>query len=196
MRYLILSLLMISSIVISAQNDSILFKNNHLYVNKSSPVYIYLSDLSDKDAPAICLKGSEEDKYSNPFYFDTESTNTIYIDHPVKLKNEDKSSYISKLVYHVSVDGLPPVTHYKLKNVKTIYKNGHRCYKAGLKISMYARDKISGLKNIYYSINDEDFIEYNSEIELWQAGDYTIKYFSEDNVGNKEQEKKIQITVL
>ena len=54
-----------------------------------------------------------------------------------------------------------------------------------------AKDDYGGVKTIYYKISDGDFRVYSGPLRFdkFESGDYTIQYYSEDYVGNEEEEK-------
>ncbi len=195
MRYLINILLLIVSINAYAQQDSITSKDNHLFVNKKLPLYLYLSSSDDLNAEAVQLKGVQNDKYTNPFYFDTKGKNTIFVNYPVKIKTDSRYKYINKLVYPSMSDGMSPRTRFKLKHAKVKYQKGKPYYKSGLVVQILSIDYISGVKNIYYSIDGEDYKPYTAELKFDKAGTYNLRFYAEDNVGNIEKEKKLEVNI-
>lgn len=63
-----------------------------------------------------------------------------------------------------------------------------------LKASDSGRPK-SGVKTIYYSINDNGWSKYSVPIKLDKEGLYTISYRAEDVAGNMEKDKVVSIIV-
>jgi hypothetical protein len=59
-----------------------------------------------------------------------------------------------------------------------------------LKIELTAQDFMSGIENIFYSINSSDFQKYKEPIIFNNAGEFTINYYSKDLTGNKSEIKK------
>lgn len=59
------------------------------------------------------------------------------------------------------------------------------------KIKLNAEDKISGIKAVYYSIDDKKYQLYSYPLNsaYLTEGEHTIKYYAEDRVGNKEPER-------
>lgn len=46
-----------------------------LYMNKSQPMYLWISTSPGNESEKIRLESEKHKKYSNPFYFDTEGYN-------------------------------------------------------------------------------------------------------------------------
>lgn len=197
MRYILSSIVAVFIVLTtSAQTDSMQVKNHKLYINKHLPLYMHLSASPELEAPSVRLKGRYEDKYSNPFYLDTEGKNSIYPNYGVRLIKTNREQYLNRLIYPVYADGLPPHTYYKFRNSTAKYQNGKRCYKAGLTVKLYAVDGLSAVKSIQYSINGGAYKSYSEEIKFETAGEYSIRFYSEDIVGNVEKEKEVTITVI
>ncbi|RLA81370.1 MAG: hypothetical protein DRG33_00725, partial [Deltaproteobacteria bacterium] len=57
-------------------------------------------------------------------------------------------------------------------------------------IELSAEDEYSGIKQIYYQVDEGGWKIYEQPIDLNCVGNFTISYYSEDNAGNREGEKK------
>ncbi len=62
-------------------------------------------------------------------------------------------------------------------------------------IELDSIDVISGVNKIYYSINSENYLPYFDKIYFNQEGEYILKFYAVDNVGNRSdlQIEKIKI---
>lgn len=117
-------------------------------------------------------------KYTEPIKFLTEGIYTLIYRAYDKLGNV----IFSKTIVFC-VDGSAPVI--QLIPSSSIYEwRGLNYIPANYQFYFYGFDKYSGLKNIYYSINDGEFIEYKDPIKFEQGGSFVIKYYAIDNVGN------------
>ncbi|MEA2043376.1 MAG: hypothetical protein U9N85_12610 [Bacteroidota bacterium] len=179
----------------SAESDSMLIKNEKFYINKHLPLYLWISSSGDGSAEQIKLEGSQNNKYANPFYLDTEGHNTVYPNYAVSLKQKNKKYYINRLVFDVYADGLPSKTYLKYYNVRYGYRNGKRYYKTGLKVKLKSYDGMSGVKTTYYKINESEFKPYTDKILFDTAGEYKLSYYSVDYTGNEEEVNHLKLTV-
>ena len=59
----------------------------------------------------------------------------------------------------------------------------------GLKAHIESKDEMSGIAQIYYSINKAAFANYASDLSFDQEKEYELSYYGLDNVGNSEDIK-------
>jgi len=52
------------------------------------------------------------------------------------------------------------------------------------------------LENIYYSLNNWEYIKYRKEIKLKKSWKYTLKYYSKDLFWNKEKIKEYKFEIV
>jgi len=89
------------------------------------------------------------------------------------------------------VDIVPPVTSYSFKGDKSGNVVSPRT-----SFSLISKDQASGVKAIYYRIDEENEKQYTKEFQTnLKDGEHTITYYSLDQVGNKEEEKSISFYV-
>ncbi len=86
------------------------------------------------------------------------------------------------------LDNMPPTTEFQmdgLKNQKYVSSN--------TMIKLTSTDNLSGVKAIYYSINNGSLQKYARPIRVsvLGTGGGTISFYAEDNIGNKEKEQII-----
>jgi hypothetical protein len=193
--YFLLLLMPLLANTALAQVDSMKIKTDRLYINKHLPLYLWVSSSPDGKSNAIKLEGTQNNRYANPFYLDTEGMNTIFPNYGTKLQKNERRIYLPNLKYKVYSDGLPPISRYRLSNSKRSYEKGQFYYKKGLTISLSAIDGMSGTDNIYYKINDSEYKTYEQEIRLNESGEFQIFFYAEDIVGNKEKPRKIILNI-
>ncbi len=178
-------------------------ENGRFFVNKHLGIYLWLSFSPDPNSEKHLLK-SETCKWTNPMFFDTEGYNSIHSPWEV----DSTGKYVlpqHDVVFEVYADGLPPVVSAKFYNAPKYYFNGKTFYGKGLKVKLTATDaypsqglseeNVSGVKTIYYSINGANYQEYKGEISFDKEGEYTLKYYATDNVGNYSQPVEKKFTV-
>jgi len=152
-------------------------KNQRLYVQDSLPVYMFLSTHPDgKDA--VQLKSEKTPQYVNPMHFDGHGKHNI--------THKDYEHEV-EITFEVYSDANAPETHFSL-NKATIYNKDNKVYCAkGIEVAFTAADDMSGLEDIYYSVNGSNYEIFSKNFIPEKEQEYTIKFYSVDNVGNAEK---------
>lgn len=96
--------------------------------------------------------------------------------------------------FHFFVDGEPPKSSFFSKE-GYITKNDTIIGSTNLKLSISAVDNMSGVKNIFTSINNEAFKLAPEFIGFPKQGSYNLKFYAVDNVGNIEKTQNFTIIV-
>ncbi len=170
-------------------------KDGKLYYNKNLPVYLWISTSPDDNSKDILMTSQTTKSYVNPMYFDTEGYNTLRTSYAVDT-NTKKVAYPSKqVIFKVYADGYAPTISAHFSGIRKYYTGAKAVYKSGLKIKLYAKDYISGVENIYYSINNSEFRKYNNPVEFNENGSYCFKFYALDNTGNKSEEKEYNFEI-
>ncbi len=194
-----ITLVFVASLLMSQQkieHKSQLYKadDGKLYIQKEMPVYLYLSTSADKDAKKVRLESMDSKDFTNPMYFDTEGINTFRS--PWKIDTVTKKYVYPKedIIFEVYADGNPPRTH--LKNIGKGYKKDEKVYMSNnFKLDFKTYDALSGIKQVYYSIDGEAFKAFTSPIELNAEKVYEIRFYAVDNVGNEEKIRRQKIVI-
>lgn len=160
--------------------------NGNLYIQRSLPVYLWLTTSPTPSDNPIQLKSKISAKYSNPMYFDTEGAN--FIRHDYAANQSGNIIYPQQEVqFEVYADGLAPVSGSSFDNAPRYYANGKIYYGKGLTIPLRCYDAVSGVEKIWFSINGEAYKEYTGLIAMnAENANYVLKYYGSDNVGNAE----------
>lgn len=167
-------------------------ENGRLFWNKKLPVYIRIA--SSPTDEGLLMKSEETAEFTNPYYLDTEGKNRIRSRWAVD-KETKKTVYPQmEVIWEVYADGLPPVSNIIFKNKAKYQKKGQSYFGDSLEIEIKSKDAVSGVKEIYYSLNGEAYKLYNGPIKIDQEGALTIKYYAVDNVGNVEKPKEKRFT--
>jgi len=168
-------------------------EEDKMFIQKDLPVYIYISTSKDS-TKKILLKSKKTREYTNPMYFDSEGYNTIRS--PWAVDNKSKKIVIPKtdIIFDIYSDSKPPITKIEFKG-KFINKNDTIILSKDTDIILKSKDELSGVQNIYYSINNENYKEYQNNLNLIDENKYILKYYSVDNVGNVESIKIINIII-
>ncbi len=201
-NYIILFFVLIFSFNISAQEQLkhkmkwYTDKDGNFYTNKKLPVYIRLSHSPEEGAPSHLLKSQSMPQYTNPMYFDMEGYNTLRSPSAVDTATKRTVQPKIDIKFEVYADGLPPKSTIKFANSnKYVGKNGKIYYGKNLTVELSANDAVSGVEDIYYSVNGSPYQIYKNNIAIDHGGNFTIKYYSVDNVGNVEEAKSSEFVV-
>lgn len=181
---LTLALTMVSAFTIAQEVDTFHTDSiGQLFVNPKTPIHLYLSTSPDgKDA--VRLKSQQPE--GEPLYWDGHGPQ--YLTH--------LNLYLGrKIRFDLFADGLPPKTSPNF-DVKQGYQKGNTIYVSGTTIIEFtSTDAHSGIDKLMYSVNGNEFAQYAQPIVLDNEGQYTLKFYATDNVGNKEDEGERTIMV-
>lgn len=169
-------------------------EKGRFFVNKNLGVYLWLSTSPDENAPKHRLFSETSPQYSNPFYFDTEGWNTIRTPSQVDTATKKVIMPLQNIIFEVYSDSKSPQTAIDLGKVPLYTTTGGILYCGkGLQVSLTAKDETSGVKTLYVSVNGQPFQEYSQPVALNEQKEYTIKFYSVDNVGNPEETKEKKV---
>ena len=160
----------------------------NLYWNKELPAYIWVSPSPDSEK--LLLKSKEHAKYVNPCYFDTEGPNFIRTRWAVDKDTKKTVHPQVEIKFPVIVDGVPPSSELEIEQTSHYKKNKNDFYGSIQDIKIKSYDKYAGIKNIYYSINNQPYKKYIENLQVDKEGDVVLKYYAVDNVGNVEVPKQ------
>ncbi|BDD07737.1 hypothetical protein FUAX_01690 [Fulvitalea axinellae] len=157
-----------------------------LYWNKKIPVYVRLS--STPDGVGELLKKEDMSKPS-PYYFDTEGPNYIR----TRWATDAQGNTISpkkEVLWPVEADGLPPVSRANFLYSKKHVRAEKVYYDGSLRVKLSARDAVSGVDSVMYSMDGNEYGLYTGVIPVPAHGDHVLRMYAIDKVGNTEKAKK------
>lgn len=157
-----------------------------IFINKALPVYLRLSTSPDSAEGSFLLESETSKKYSNPMYLDAEGYNTVRSPWAVDTVTKAYATPKQDVVYEIYADSKPPVTKFNYIGNNPVNKNNKLFFNNQTSFSFQADDATSGVEHIYFSVNGKPYEKYSIEISLTQEGDYVLKYYAVDNVGNVE----------
>jgi hypothetical protein len=169
--------------------------DGRMYWNKALPVYIRLSPSKDEDAQNYLMKSESTPKYADPFYFDTEGINYIRSRWAVNPETKMPVYPQSEVLWEVYRDGIAPVTSIKYDKQKFIDLKGIIYGMPGLEVILSAKDALSGVENVMYSLNESPFQPYEKSIVLKEEKEHILIYYAVDHVGNVEDIKVQKIVI-
>ena len=166
-----------------------------MYVNKSLPIYLRISNQPGVKANSVLLKSENSSKNTIPFYFDVEGYNSIRS--PWCVDTTTKQSVYPKedIKFEVYADSKSPVSAINFRDSKILKQKGKLYLNAKAEIQLSAADELSGVDKIMYSLDSSEFKEYQETIYLESEKEYILKYYSFDKVGNIEPLKTLDIVI-
>ncbi len=166
-------------------------ENGKLYWNIKLPVNIKLAFSKDSEKYNLPYKN----KTNQVFFFTVEGLNTIKTPWAVD-KETHKTVYPKKTVnFPIWVDGSAPKVKYNIITNNKYYKKNIHYVQKNTQLILTAKDKYSGVKEIYISINQAEFIPYSEPITYTKEGEKIIKYYAIDNVGNQSKIKTLKFVI-
>ncbi len=157
-----------------------------MFIQKSLPIYIRMATSPDENAVNYVLHSEVTDKYSNPMYLDTEGYNTIRSPWIVDTITKKPVYPREDIIFEIYADSKPPATSIDYGKASTYNAGGKIYVSAREEITLKSSDQLSGVENIYYSMDGAAFQVYKSPVIINQEKEYHLKYYSADNVGNAE----------
>jgi hypothetical protein len=132
--------------------------------------------------------------YAKPIALETQGPQTIYYRSVDKVGNTEKTQ---KLEF--TVDATPPQSNVKIVGMAkptTIEGKSYLSVNDSVSFLLEAQDSLSPIKKIDVALDDQPWTEYNHPIFFLQEGPHTLRYYSEDVVGNKEAPRSIAIYTI
>jgi hypothetical protein len=164
----------------------------NLYWNKKLPLYLKVSPTPDGDGPLLKSKNPD---YSNPIYLDTEGTNYVRTRYAVNNNTGKTVQPLAEVMMPIIADGESPKSIISFQNAVKYQSQIVQYFGPGLKISITAKDKLSGVELVQYSLDESNYLTYANELNSSSEGEHTLTYFSLDKVGNAENIQKSNYTI-
>ncbi|MBD79781.1 MAG: hypothetical protein CL840_12770 [Crocinitomicaceae bacterium] len=173
-------------------HENVVYLNNgNTYVQKSLPLYLMFS--TTPGGQTYDLKSKATAKYADPMYLDTEGVNYIRSKWAVDKESKKTASPQQEILYEIYADGLPPYTYHKFSGAPK-YTSSKVYFGKGLTYSLTSRDAVSGVQKVHHTTGSS-WSDYSSDVSMDTEGEYTLYYYSHDNVGNAEKTRSSTFTV-
>ena len=150
---------------------------NRYIIQVDLPLYLYVSTSPDETPRRLERNDVKENL---PIYLDGPGVHYI--------RHQDNANHRSEF-FEIYADGYAPKTTITLTGAPTVVNNGVTYFGKNLNASLSATDEMSGVKQIYLSTDNVNFAPYRS-IDTSKEGNYSLNYYSVDNVGNVETLKQ------
>lgn len=192
MRSLLFTLLGIISFSVVAQEPThFIDTTGTLYWKKSQPVYLFIAD-NPEGNDTERLKSKSTPQYTEPFYLDTEGVNYIRSREAVDPKTM-RPVPNTEVMFEVYADGINPVSNIKI-DYNSKYQGDAVYYANEVVVALEAKDNLTGVSRLMYSINGAEELAYDSAFTLDER-EVHIDYYAVDNVGNTEEKHSVDFIV-
>ncbi len=164
-----------------------------LYWNKNQPFYLRIAT-SPNDTGRV-LESKSHPNYVNPTYFDTEGPNFIRTRFAVDQQTRKAIVPEQEILWELQADGLPPRIKIEFSGAEKYKKGDAVFYGKGLMASVTAKDRLSGVEELFYSEGTQGFQKYNGDIAFQTEGPQQLTTYAVDKVGNVSDPKQERFTV-
>lgn len=152
-----------------------------VYVKADAPSYFFISQADSSENLELI---PSTDKAANPMTWDGEGSHYI-----VQRDKEGKAN----LRFRILADGTAPASEIRFtEGLVFIYENTFFA-ETGFKATIVSNDAMSGVKESYFSINNDSFEPFEQPITIDNKGEYPLRFYSIDNVGNAETPNEYRI---
>jgi len=142
----------------------------------------------DNSTANLTMAKSVNGKYRIKQFFDVVGTYAYHIWANDTSGNANKTA---NKTFVVQQDDYPPQTICSLSGEKG--ENGW--YLGDVKVSLYSYDKGTGVKCIYYMLDESPWLIYHTSFNVIGEGTHDLYFYAEDYAGNKEDVNHIQIKI-
>jgi hypothetical protein len=148
----------------------------------SLPVYLFLST-STEGEERVRLQTTTKNPHQAAFYLDGHGKH--FIRHPMT-KGKEAGSEIRFVIY---ADGMAPMSSIKFEHALAYYHPEKKIqfFGKGLTASLNATDEMSGVQQIYSSLDKSDYQEYQGTVRFEKEKEYLYQFYAVDRVGNAEK---------
>jgi len=158
-----------------------------LYINKDLPLYGRVATSPDEDADSWLLQSSKTPQYANPMFLDAEGWNTLRSPSAVDTSTRKTVYPLQDIVFDMYADGAAPTSRLLFGHAQPFSPEGVAFFGKETGFHLEAEDALSGLNDVYYSLNGADFVSTSrSPLDISAEGNYSVKFYAVDNVGNVE----------
>ncbi len=155
-----------------------------LFVQKSEPLYLYISTEPDGQGQMHQLQSDSTKKYANPMYLDTEGYNSFRSPSAVDPKTRQVHYPLTDVIFEVYSDSRAPRIQIKYDVFKKYFDGKNLFIGKGLSVELSSFDKHSGVEQVLVSIDSAGYSEYEKNLEFTLEKKYDLNYYAVDNVGN------------
>lgn len=165
-------------------------KDRHIYWPMSMPFWVRLTASPEKDAPSYLLRkvypAEPGGLLKNGITLEIEGRQFIRWYNAVT----DETVYLK-----FYADGKPPVTGETLEGAPLWTAGEKVFYGKGLSCTLSSEDGVSGVEQIYMSMDGKEFEHYTGRFALDTEKDYHLRFYAVDRVGYAGEPATLRFTV-
>ncbi|MBN2484495.1 MAG: hypothetical protein JXB34_00840 [Bacteroidales bacterium] len=166
-------------------------KNGRIFINKELGAYLWISASPEDSSKKYRLVSDSSTKYVNPMYFDTEGYNTLRSPSCVDTVTKRMIHPEQDIIFEVYSDSRPPISRSRVIFSNHAIHKGKQVYTGDAKVYISATDEMSGVGQIYFSIDGKPYTAFSDTLKNFNEGGVALKYYSVDMVGNIEEIKEM-----
>jgi len=182
-------------------------EDQRIYVSGKTPLYLWMSTSPDSNtASYLLINEASRLKFEQnggnitpqPFFLEGHGRHSVVHPSSANWKNKSLSETVKlepERVFLFHSDEVEPSTKIEFSQAKKIKARNTTIYGSAIDLTLKSVDKNSGVKNIYYSVNNSEFNLYANPINIKEEAAHNLKYYSVDNVGNVEKTKQIDFSL-
>lgn len=155
---------------------------NRHYIQADLPLYVYVATSPEEKPTQLPPTRSEGKNELQPIYLDGHGKHYLHHNDAIHRRQDRFAIY---------ADGRAPISSRQFSGAPSHRDQGQLYFGQGLDIALATKDEMSGIQNLYYSLNGQDFKGYQNNLSPDQEGTYTLKHYAVDNVGNQEKPQQI-----
>ncbi len=163
-----------------------------VYWPKDKKFWIRLATSEDDDASSFLLREmGPQSKLTSEDYFSSGITLDISGPQFIRWYNSVSRDTVALKFYS---DGNAPTSKVTLIEAP-LFEGSKNFYGKGLKCTLESSDDLSGVADIYYSVDGDTFRVYNSTLTLDQEKPYHLRYYAVDKVGYAAEPEVVEFSV-
>lgn len=164
-------------------------QNSKIYVNKNLPIYLKFSTTPNGETHDLKSLSHPED--TEPLYLDTEGANYIRTKWAVDPETKEYTYPLREIQMELYADSKPPVVR-PIFNSSALYKKDNVTYYGhDLSIEFAEWDEQSGVKNSFWSLNNNEWKTGGVNFANENTDEYSFTYYSVDNVNNYTESESV-----
>ena len=169
-------------------------EEGRLFWQAEKPVFLFISENAD-GSESKRLESEAVPEFTNPLYLDTEGINYVRTKWAVDPTTKKSVSPQQEIVFEVYRDGTAPATTVEFGAPNKYQSSDVLYYGQELTTSATAKDGLVGVDDIYYSLNQAAYTNFTEQLTYPTDGEYVLKFYSVDKVGNTENPQIFAFTV-
>jgi hypothetical protein len=168
---------------LSAQERRIYSADGIDYAPKEAQFLLTAADLTENlDYIEYSIDGGEMIRYEDPVRIEEEGR------HFITYRAVDITGNVSReKVYTVVIDGTAPSVSASAVGPAYVDEEGTAYLTSETAVILEAADRLSGVRRIYVSMDNEEFLPYTGPTHFEEEGEHTGYAYAVDNVGNRTE---------